>query len=133
MLTTTLSGSIAVADGISGSNNLSKPIALSFSGSAFSYFTSFAISTSPTSLVLPVAPVQFIYIKNTGYGLLTVTLTPLILLAAPASPTLSSVAAGTLAATTYYVIITYVNQFGETIGSTEASQACLINHLVRVT
>ncbi len=54
-------------------------------------------------------------------------------LGAPATPVLSSVAGGTLAATTYFVKITYVNPSGETAPSTEASLAVLANNLLVVT
>lgn len=44
-------------------------------------------------------------------------------LASPAAPALSAVAGGTLAAATYYVVVTYVNPLGETTQSAEASLA----------
>ncbi len=49
-------------------------------------------------------------------------------LAPPAAPTLSSVAAGTLAGATYYVIITLLSPNGETTGSPETSLAVLIDN-----
>lgn len=54
-------------------------------------------------------------------------------LAAPAAPTLSSTAGGTLGATTYFVKITYVNNGGETVGSLESSLAVAANNLLVVT
>lgn len=53
-------------------------------------------------------------------------------LAPPAAPTLSAVAAGSLAATTYYVKITYLTANGETAGSAEASLAVAANNVLRV-
>lgn len=53
-------------------------------------------------------------------------------LAAPAQPTLSSQAGGTLAATTYYVKLTYLNAIGETLGSVEASLLVALNNVLVV-
>ena len=53
-------------------------------------------------------------------------------LSPPANPTLSSTAGGTLAATTYYVIITYVGASGETTGSGEVSLAVAADNLLVV-
>jgi hypothetical protein len=50
----------------------------------------------------------------------------------PAAPVLSSVAGGILPATTYYVVITYLNTIGETVGSAEASIAIAANNLPQV-
>ena len=50
----------------------------------------------------------------------------------PAAPTLSSVAAGTLAATTYYVKTTYVNAAGETLPSAEANLAVAADYVLSV-
>ena len=50
----------------------------------------------------------------------------------PSAPTLSSVAGGTLAATTYYVTITYVNATGQTYVSAEASLAVAAGYLLSV-
>lgn len=54
------------------------------------------------------------------------------LLAAPAGPTLSSSAAGTLAATTYYVRITYMTAYGETPASPEENEAVAADHVLVV-
>lgn len=51
---------------------------------------------------------------------------------APATPTLGSTAGGALAATTYYVAITYETAQGETLLSTTASLAVAANHLLTV-
>lgn len=51
----------------------------------------------------------------------------------PAAPTLGSVASGALAATTYFVVITYTNANGETLASTEASLAVAVNRVLTVT
>jgi hypothetical protein len=53
-------------------------------------------------------------------------------LTAPTIPTLNYVSGGTIAQTTYYVKITYVNAFGETTPSPEASQLVPINNLLTV-
>lgn len=50
----------------------------------------------------------------------------------PAQPVLSSVASGTLAAATYYVVITYENNIGETLASTENSIAIAANNVFKV-
>ena len=50
----------------------------------------------------------------------------------PAAPTLSSVAGGSLAATTYYVVVTYTNSFGQTLQSTESSLAVASGNLLSV-
>ena len=52
---------------------------------------------------------------------------------APSSATLGQTAGGSLAATTYYVIVTYVSSSGESLGSTEASLAVSASHLLTVT
>lgn len=53
-------------------------------------------------------------------------------LPAPASPVLSSVAGGNLAAATYYAKVTYVNLLGETTPSPEASLAVTAGNLLQV-
>ena len=50
----------------------------------------------------------------------------------PAAPTLSSVSGGSLAATTYYVVVTYTNSFGQTLQSTESSLAVAAGNLLSV-
>jgi hypothetical protein len=52
---------------------------------------------------------------------------------APAAPTLTSSAGGTLAATTYYVKTTYVTAAGETLPSAESSLAVAANNVLGVT
>jgi hypothetical protein len=52
--------------------------------------------------------------------------------AAPAAPSLSSVAGGTLGATTYYVKTTLVSPSGETTPSSESSRAVAANNLLSV-
>ncbi len=50
----------------------------------------------------------------------------------PASPSLSSLSGGTLAATTYYVVINYVTATGETLASVEASLAVAADYVLNV-
>lgn len=50
----------------------------------------------------------------------------------PAVPVLSATAGGTIAATTYFVKITYVTAAGETLPSTEASLAVAANNVLNV-
>lgn len=50
----------------------------------------------------------------------------------PNAPTLSQVAGGTLAATTYYVKVTYVNAAGEALPSAESDLAVSANNLLQV-
>ena len=88
------------------------------------------VSTSTQLLVvdeIPVPPIASpeLSVLN-GLGVAFPTNTP------PAAPTLSSVAAGTLAATTYYVKITYVNAAGETLPSAEASLAVAADYVLSV-
>lgn len=54
-------------------------------------------------------------------------------LAAPPAPVLSSGAGGSLPATTYYVVITYVDPYGETNQSAESSLAVAANNLLFLT
>jgi hypothetical protein len=53
-------------------------------------------------------------------------------LSAPSAPTLASSVAGSLAATTYYVKITYVTASGETVASSESSLAVGANDVLVV-
>ena len=88
------------------------------------------VSTSTQLLVvddLPVPPLASMELSVlNSLGVAFPTNTP------PAAPTLSSVAAGTLAATTYYVKITYVNAAGETLPSAEASLAVAADYVLSV-
>lgn len=51
---------------------------------------------------------------------------------APAAPTLSAVAGGSLGLATYYVVITYVGADGETLKSSESSLQVAANNLLQV-
>jgi len=53
-------------------------------------------------------------------------------LSVPAAPTLASAGGGTIAATTYYAKITYLNGAGETVGSGESSLAVAADNLLVV-
>jgi hypothetical protein len=60
-----LSGQITVSDGTTGTVSLQKQItAAMVVGSAFSEVQSLNVGTGSVSLILPIAVVQFIYIKN---------------------------------------------------------------------
>lgn len=54
-------------------------------------------------------------------------------LTAPAAPTLSSIAGGTMNAATYYAKATYTTASGETLASSEASLAVAANSLLKIT
>lgn len=130
--------SFTVADGITGNTSLTKIIAgLSFAAaSELAYQVNQLIGLTPVTLTLPITPVPFFYLKNTSSTagqIITPTITPATSLSSPAAPTLGSTGGGALTATTYFVKITYVNAFGETLPSTEASQAVLANNVLTVT
>lgn len=129
--------SLTVADGISGNTSLTKQVAnVSFpSGSELVYDVLQNIGTSPTNLTLPITPVQFLYLRNIGNSstILTVNTTPAVLLSAPTTPSLTQTSGGSISSTTYYAKTTYVNQFGETVGSVEASFAVATNFLLKIT
>ncbi len=88
------------------------------------------VSTSTQLLVVddlpvpPLASMELSVLNNLGVNFPTNT--------PPGAPTLSSVAAGTLAATTYYVKITYVNAAGETLPSAEANLAVAADYVLSV-
>ncbi|OYV61584.1 MAG: hypothetical protein B7Z69_00535 [Actinobacteria bacterium 21-73-9] len=73
------------------------------------------------------ANLQTVYAFTTPAAWDTVVTIP-----APATPTLGTVSGGTLSGATYYVKITYVNGIGETLPSTEASEAVPANSLLVV-
>ena len=76
-VTATLSGTVNLADSITGNIALSKVISLIVTGSIQEYAQSFNFGTSPTSVTLPVSPVNFVYIKNLHATFtLTVSWTP---------------------------------------------------------
>lgn len=130
--------SLSATDGITGNSTLTKSVAgLAFaSASELVYDVLQSIGTTPVSLTLPITPVPFFYLKNTSNvtgQIVTVNVTPAVLLSAPSSPSLSQSSGGTLNATTYYVKTTYVNQFGETSGSVEANFAAAANNVLVVT
>jgi hypothetical protein len=57
----------------------------------------------------------------------------LVNLSAPSAPTLSDVSGGSLAAATYYVVVTYTNATGQTLPSGESSHSVAASHLLKVT
>lgn len=78
-ITTSLTGSIKITDNITGSTSLSKPLNNSYSGTVQTYGQNVVVGTSPSTVTLPISPVEFIYIKNlstTSGTTVTVTWTP---------------------------------------------------------
>jgi len=77
-ITASINGNITVTDGQTGTVAYTKLLtALSTTGTAFGEVSSASIGTSPTSITLPVSPVQFLYVKNLhASNTLTVTWTP---------------------------------------------------------
>lgn len=63
-ITIGLSGNIQATDNSTGSVSLSIPVANQYVGTEFSYTNTLSVGTSPTSITLPISPVQFLYIKN---------------------------------------------------------------------
>lgn len=73
----TVAGTIQVIDPNTGTLNLVKTLAQSFNGTVSSQGESVKIGVSPTSLTLPISPVQIVYIANLSIGnTITVTWTP---------------------------------------------------------
>lgn len=65
MITITLQGQISVTDGVSGTIALQKQVSATMvAGSSFSQAQSLSVGTASANLILPVTPVQFIYLKN---------------------------------------------------------------------
>lgn len=73
-ITIAINGTITATDNLSGSVSLQKLLNLAYVGTIFedSQFTSFG--TSPTTVTLPIAAVQFLYFKNLSTTA-TITLT----------------------------------------------------------
>jgi hypothetical protein len=57
-------------------SGINKALTLQVQGSTSTYQTSYAVATSPTSVTLPISPVNFIAIHNIGNFPFTVTWTP---------------------------------------------------------
>lgn len=76
-VTGTYNGTLALTDNLAGSVQLQKLLNISFLGTISEYSQSQSIGTSPTSITLPISPVQFLYIKNLSTtATVTVTWTP---------------------------------------------------------
>jgi len=72
-----LAGVISLTDNLAGSTQMQKSINLSYLGTISEFAQSQQIGTSPTTIPLPGASVQFLYIKNlSANATLTVTWTP---------------------------------------------------------
>lgn len=117
----TLTTSLTLSDG--GSSWAKAPVITANTGTSETYTQPLSVGTSPVSVTLPLAAVKVVQIRN---------LAPIGISAPVAAPILSQAAGGALAATTYYVKITYVNLMGETIASIESSLAVLINSVLVV-
>ena len=105
---------------------LSASTVLASSSSGQSVFTSGALTTTLPSATEP-------GINNTIFGNTTGAVTITTGVIPPGAATLSSVAGGTLAATTYYVKTTFVTAEGqETLPSTEQSIAVVADDLLTV-
>ena len=64
-ITATLSGGIQLTDSATNSTIFTKQLlSLLMVGTSFGETQSASIGTSPTSITLPISPVQFLYIKN---------------------------------------------------------------------
>lgn len=119
-ITSSLNLSIVSSDGAA---SLTKSVTgLSFTGTNEMYIQPQTIGTSSFVVPLPQSPAQLVYVRN---------LAPAAL-AAPAAPTLSQSSGGALSAATYYAQISYVNAFGETVASAEASLAVSANNVLTV-
>jgi len=77
-LTVNSTGSISISDTVTNNLSVAKTItALLLSASTFVTAETVSIGTSPTSISLPISPVQTVYIRNThATQTLTVTWTP---------------------------------------------------------
>ena len=82
---------------------------------------------------MPLYPKRLYWYDPVNVGDLLTVVDPVNNLSAPSAPTLGSSAAGTLAATTYYVKLTYVTPYGETLPSSESNLAVAVNHVLTVT
>lgn len=63
-VTGTYNGTLALTDNLAGSVQLQKLLNISFLGTISEYSQNQLFGTSPTSIALPISPVQFFYIKN---------------------------------------------------------------------
>lgn len=76
-ITCNFTGTIQITDNLTGSVALSRAVNLQFVGTVFSYSNTASIGTSPTSITLPVSPVQFVFLyNNSTTATLTYTWTP---------------------------------------------------------
>lgn len=118
----TLTPTVTLSD---GSAVMTKSIpAMSFTGINGTYTNTYAVAQgSSTTVTMPKSPVQFAHIRNLSSAGVS---------APVAAPSLSQVAGGSLAGTTYFVKITYVNPTGETTPSAESSFAVSVNNLLVV-
>lgn len=74
--TISLNGNMQITDGVIGTVSLQKPfVNLNMTGTTFLSAT-LVVPTSSTPITLPVEPINFLYIKNTGTTAVQVTWTP---------------------------------------------------------
>lgn len=64
MISISLTGQIVISDGTTGTVSLQKQLSLVMSGITFSQAQTVPVSTTITGITLPIALVQFAYIKN---------------------------------------------------------------------
>ena len=72
-----LQGTIAVTDNLPGSIQSQKLINITFPGTILEFSQNQTIGTSPVTIVVPITPIQFCYIKNLSTTqTITLTWTP---------------------------------------------------------
>jgi hypothetical protein len=78
-VTATIQGAIKLTDNLTGSVALSKPLNNSYTGEISTYGQSVIVGTTAYAVVLPINPIEFLYIKNLSANAgttLTVSWTP---------------------------------------------------------
>lgn len=63
-LVTSLGGVLSVTDNLTGSIALNRALNIAFTGTVFSYDQTLSVGTSPVSPVLPINPVQVVFLQN---------------------------------------------------------------------
>lgn len=86
-VTATLNGNLQLTDNLSGSTTFLKQLLLSYAGTVSSFAQNFPVGTSSSTIAIPNASAQFVYIKN----LSTVTGTNITIAWTPQSGSLTTV------------------------------------------